>query len=156
MPVDLWGRKHRKVGDYFVFHDESEPRKSWLFIGLLFVPRYREHKVLDILQDRRDQENYAGEIHFSALPAKFQGKYGAKARVARSWLQAYPGICEDARFTCLVVHRASPKFDHKRFSEDFHAYNRFTAMAIKAGIAWFLNPKRYNEVSHHCFRCQRT
>jgi len=146
MPLDLWGQKHRKSGNYLVFHDESEPTKAWLFIGLLFVRQDRVQEVLDVLRHYRRQENYTGEIHFSTLPRKFAGPYGAKARVARGWLQAYPGLCEHARFTCLAVHRASPKFDHKRFSEDFHAYNRFTAMAIKAGISWLLGPEKYDEL----------
>lgn len=30
--------------------------------------------------------------------------------------------------------------------EDFHAYNRFTAMALKAGIAWLLGPENLEEV----------
>ncbi|GIU83212.1 MAG: hypothetical protein KatS3mg006_2276 [Pyrinomonadaceae bacterium] len=48
------------------------------------------------------------------------------------------GLADLAHFSCLAVDRHSPAYDHRRFSEDFHAYNRFTAMALKAGISWHL------------------
>jgi hypothetical protein len=40
-------------------------------------------------------------------------------------------------------------YEHKRFTRDFHAYNRFTAMVLKAGIAWHLGPQRLDELSIH-------
>ena len=124
--TDFWGQVRQKVGDYLVFHDESEPSTAWLLIGLLFVRSDRLARVQEVLAYHRQQENYTGEIHFSALPGKFKGPYVAKARVAKRWLQTYPSLCDDARFTCLAVHRGSPAFDHQKFTEDFHAYNRFT------------------------------
>lgn len=57
------------------------------------------------------------------------------------------GLAEILNFSCLAVDRHSPAYDHRRFTHDFHAYNRFTAMALKAGIAWHIGPKNLDRVS---------
>jgi len=148
MRKDLWGNPIERSASYWVFHDESIPNKQWLFIGLLFVHENRLKEAKDFLQYCRQSENYYHEIHFSELPKSFEGKHGAKARVARRWLQAYEqGLADIARFTVLAVDRHSPAFDHNRFKKEFHAYNRFTAMALKAGIVWFLGPEELDNVS---------
>jgi len=144
---NLFSYSAQKSAHYFVFHDESEPtsNKGWLLIGLLFVKEESKSSVESVLKQHRRFENYDGEIHFCELPKSFEGDFGAKARVARRWMKAYQnGMSQDALFTCLAVNRASPKFEHKRFKEDFHAYNRFTAMAIKAGVLWLLQPYGYD------------
>ncbi len=145
---NLFGDVTKKSAHYFVFHDESEPsNKKWLLIGLLFIKREEVNKLEDKLKYYRRCENYDGEIHFCDLPKSFGGDFGAKARVAKHWMKAYEdGMSQDALFTCLAVNRTSPKFEHKRFKEDFHAYNRFTAMAIKAGISWLLQPLDYDVI----------
>jgi hypothetical protein len=145
----LFDNNVRKTARYLVFHDESEPiaNKGWLLIGLLFVKAERLRNIEDTLNYHRRQENYDGEIHFCKLPKSFGGDFGAKARVARRWMKAYEdGMSQDALFTCLAVNRASPKFERKRFKEDFHAYNRFTAMAIKAGVSYLLRPFGYDVI----------
>ncbi len=145
---DLWGNTTIRQGWFFVFHDESIPNKRWLLIGLTFVDHRHLEEVRMVLNQARKQENYFGEIHFSALPKSFDGPYGAKARVARRWMQAYEDhLSEKAYFSCLAVDRHSPAFEHRRFTHDFHAYNRFTAMALKAGIAWHLGPKKLDRVT---------
>ncbi|MCX8139280.1 MAG: DUF3800 domain-containing protein [Gemmataceae bacterium] len=146
---NLFGQEASKQAGYFVFHDESEPvaNKGWLLIGLLFVNQRALQNVDDALNYHRRKESYTGEIHFCQLPKSFGGEFGAKARVAKRWMKAYQdGICQDALFTCLAVNRASPKFEHKRFKESYHAYNRFTAMAIKAGISYLLAPLGLDEI----------
>jgi len=146
---DLWGSRLIRCENYLVFHDESEPKpnKGWLLIGLLFVRKQDEAKVLQTLRYWREKEGYWGEIHFCDLPKSFNGAFGGKARVAKHWLKSYQsGLFETAMFSCLAVDRSSPRFEHWRFSQDYHAYNRFTAMAIKAAVAWFLVPKQYEEV----------
>lgn len=147
--MNLFGEDTRKQASYFVFHDESEPEpnKGWLLIGLLFVNANATHDIEKTLAAHRNSENYGGEIHFSKLPKSFGGKFGAKARVARHWMRAYQGkLCEQALFTCLAVNRSNPKFEYRRFAEHYHAYNRFTAMAIKAGISFLLAPLGYDEI----------
>ncbi|MCD6463472.1 MAG: DUF3800 domain-containing protein [Thermotogae bacterium] len=145
--VNLWGSPVVNKANYFVFHDESIPNKRWLLIGLLFVRDSDKDVVVKILKYWRQKENYWGEIHFSELPSSFGGEWGAKARVARSWLKAYEnGLYEMAFFTALAVDKGSPAFEHKRFSNDYHIYNRFTAMALKAGISWFLGSQKFKEV----------
>jgi hypothetical protein len=149
MQSTLFGDDARKTARYLVFHDESEPiaNKGWLLIGLLFVKAELFRNIEDTLNYHRRKENYDGEIHFCKLPKSFGGDFGAKARVARRWMKAYQdGMSQDALFTCLAVNRASPKFERKRFKEDFHAYNRFTAMAIKSGVSYLLRPFGYDVI----------
>jgi len=145
---DLWGNTAVRHGQFVVFHDESIPNKRWLLIGLTFVEELDLDAVHNVLRQAREQEDYFREIHFSALPKSFNGPYGAKARVARRWMQAFQDhLAEKVYFSCLAVDRHSPAFEHKRFSKDYHAYNRFTAMALKAGIAWHLGPKELDRLS---------
>lgn len=147
---DLFGQPVCKQAGFFVYHDESEPEanRGWLLIGLLFVNQNVISRVKQSLAHHRAQESYTSEVHFCELPRSFGGQFGAKARVARRWMEAYQGgLCQDALFTCLAVNRASPKFERKRFSQDYHAYNRFTAMAIKSGISYLLAPLGYDEIT---------
>ncbi len=147
---DLWDQPVHREEEWCVFHDESIPNKRWLLIGLLFVREKDVEEAKRVLRQARQNENYEGEIHFSALPKSFGGQYGAKARVARSWLEAYQDhLCERVFFSCLAVDRHSPKYKSEHFPKDFHAYNRFTAMALKAGIAWHLVPRNLNCVVIH-------
>ena len=144
---DLWGNPASRSAEYYVFHDESEPTKRWLLIGLLFVQRVYLDEVRAVLRHSRKTENYSGEIHFSGLPKNFDGQWGAKARVARAWMRSYQNSLSDRIFfSALAVDRHSSKYQRKRFTKDFHAYNRFTAMALKAGIAWHLGRQQLDEL----------
>ena len=135
------GMSAKRVGKFNVYHDESQPTKRWLFLGLLFVASDKEENVLQILeQARSDEGNYRGEIHFSKLPSKFEGEHNQDARIARKWMKTYEAsLCELCWFSTLAVDFQSPAFQRGRFAEQFHAYNRFTAMALKAAIAWHLD-----------------
>ncbi len=151
MQDSLFGQVLPRRTSFLVFHDESEPlaNKGWLLIGLLFVNQNKLQDLETTLDGLRHHhpEDYSGEIHFCKLPKSFGGEYGAKARIARRWMKAYQnGLFQDSMFTCLAVNRASPRFEHKRFQQDYHAYNRFTAMAIKAGISYLLAPLGYDEI----------
>ncbi len=147
MQRDLWGNPVIRRQTYYIFHDESIPDKRWFLIGLLFILDKDLEKVLESLQYERRREDYWGEVHFSALPKSFDGAHGGKARVAKRWMDGFAsGLADIARFTALAVDRYSPAYDPKRFPRDYHAYNRFTAMALKAGIAWFLSPENLDEV----------
>ena len=144
---DLWGDPSARRAEHYVFHDESVPTKRWLLIGLLFVQRVHLDEVRAVLRHSRKTENYWGEIHFSALPKSFDGQWGAKARVARAWMRSYQNSLSDRIFfSALAVDRHSSKYQRKRFTKDFHAYNRFTAMALKAGIAWHLGRQQLDEL----------
>lgn len=148
MIPDLWGTVSMRHAKFYVFHDESIPSKRWFLIGLTFVDEKNIEDVRAVLRQAREQESYYGELHFSKLPKSFGGEFGAKARVARRWMQLYQDSLADAVFfSCLAVDRHSPSFEHRRFTHDFHAYNRFTAMALKAGIAWHLGPKEMDKVT---------
>lgn len=144
---DLFGNIIERKATYWVFHDESIPSKRWFIIGLLFVKAEYLQKVEQALNYLLENENYKGEIHFSRLPKKFQGEYGPKARIALNWLKAFEeGLSDYAKFSALAVDRLSPAYDHSRFSKEYHAYNRFTAMALKGAIAWLLGPENLDEV----------
>lgn len=148
MERDLWGNIHRRKKTFYVFHDESIPTKQWFLIGLSLVEEANLEQVKDTLRQTREEEDYWGEVHFSKLPKSFEGKYGATARVARDWMKLYEGgLAETLFFSCLAIDRGSPAYQHRRFTHDFHEYNRFTAMALKAAIAWHLGPMELDEVT---------
>jgi hypothetical protein len=147
---DFWSRPTTRTAEYFVFHDESVPNKRWLLIGLLFVQSVHLDNVRAVLREVRAREGYDGEIHFAALPRSFGGSWGAKARVAREWLRCFQNALHDrVFFSALAVDRQSPRYERKRFTKDFHAYNRFTAMALKAGVAWHLGPSNLDKLTIH-------
>ncbi|HEK86072.1 MAG TPA: hypothetical protein ENO29_06935 [Candidatus Aminicenantes bacterium] len=132
---------------YYVFHDESIPDKRWLLIGLIFVQEKYLEEVLNCLYEIRKKENYFEEIHFCKLPKSFGGDWGRKAKVAKVWLDRFEShLCEHANFSLLAVDRASKNFERHRFGKDFHCYNRFTAMALKAGISWLISPYNLDEI----------
>lgn len=146
---------------YYVFHDESIPDKRWLLIGLIFVQEKHLAEINTCLHKIRQIENYFNEIHFCKLPKSFYGEWGAKARVAKRWIKVFESdLCEYANFSLLAVDKVSKKFERHRFGKDFHCYNRFTAMALKAGISWHISPLSFNEmeiefVSDKKDRCTR-
>lgn len=145
---DLWGSTTTRNAEYAVFHDESEPTNRWLLIGLLFIRNSRLDDVRGVLRQVRTREGYSGEVHFAGLPKSFGGSWGAKARVAREWLRCFQNSLHDrVFFSALAVDRHSPRYEHKRFTKDFHAYNRFTAMALKAGVTWHLGPSNLDELT---------
>ncbi|MEM0204045.1 MAG: hypothetical protein QXO16_08490 [Archaeoglobaceae archaeon] len=146
MQVDLSGNTIGRP-TYYVYHDESIPNKGWLLIGLVLVRDCELDDVRRVLERCRQDEKYNGEIHFSDLPASFGGKWGAKARVARAWMHSYERTLKRNVFcSILCVHRSSPKFEPERFKREFHAYNRFTAMALKAAISWHLGPQKLRDL----------
>ncbi len=148
MQTDLWGQRRLRSEHIFVFHDESVPNKKWFLIGLLFVPeRYLSEVEMHLNVLRKEgTEVYSGEIHFAELPRTFDNKYTAKARVARRWIDAYPALSDKARFSALAVYRGSPAFEHHRFRKEYHSYNRFTAMAVWAGVNWLFKNEEYDLV----------
>lgn len=147
MQRDLWGCLAAREAEYWVFHDESEPNKRWFLVGLLLVKRQDLDEVRRHLRTKRESEGYRGEVHFADLPKSFGGAYGAKARVAREWISAYERYLSQMAFcSVLAVDRASNAYDRRRFAQDYHAYNRFTAMAIKAAVAWHLGPLKLDRV----------
>lgn len=124
---------------YNIYHDESGTYKQgrWFVVGLLFVPERKEAEIVAAL--RRARGGYNGEIHFSDLSKSWEGEWNKKAVVARNWLWLYQRYLADAcSFTALAVDTRSPAYEHRRFSERFYAYNRFSAMALLSGVAWHL------------------
>ena len=131
-----------------VYHDESGTYVSgagdrWLLHGVLFVPTDKQEQVFLSLQRVRRDVGYFEEVHYVKLR---QSTAGLKARSANGWLNLYVAqFSEFCYYHCLAVDTHSPGFEYSRFSESYHAYNRFARMAIEGGIAWSL--KRYRRVA---------
>lgn len=128
------------------YHDESGTYKKdrWFIVGFLFVPEYIEGQVIQALQQER--KGYDGEIHFSAIPRDWDKPWSNKALVARRWLRLFVNsVSKSCYLTCLAIDTHSRAFEHKRFGKRFHAYNRFTAIALLSGIAWHFN--KYDRVT---------
>jgi len=131
-----------------VYHDESGNyvpggEDRWLLHGVLFVPEEKQDRVFQSLQKVRQDVGYDGEMHYGDLRGH---PTGPKARCASGWLNLYAGqFSEFCFYYCLAVDTHSGGFQHERFSESHHAYNRFARMAVEGGIAWSL--KRYERVA---------
>lgn len=124
-----------------VYHDESgnyvpAGGDRWLFHGVLFVPVDKQSEAFAALQQVRQDTEYYEEVHYTKIrghPA------GPKARCAKGWLNLYARHLSDfCFFHCLAIDTCSPSFEHGRFGEPHHAYNRFARMAIEGAIAWSL------------------
>lgn len=131
-----------------VYHDESGnyvpgADDRWLFHGVLFVPRDKQNEAYQALQQIRQRENYFEEVHYTKIRGH---SMGPKARCAKGWLNLYAKRFSDFCFYhCLAIDTCSPSFEHDRFGEPHHAYNRFARMAIEGAIAWSL--KTYPRVA---------
>ena len=125
--------------DVAVFHDESGlyTCDDWVFTGLLWVEEARLAGLHAEVTKCRQDESYFNEVHFSKIPSRFEGRYGADARLARRWFREWAGRWADSTwFTVFAVQRRRLTRYRECFGEHFHAYNRFTAMALKTGLSW--------------------
>lgn len=122
-----------------VYHDESGTFgcSRWCLIGLLWCKDENESHVVSEMMQVREKHKYWGEIHYSELPAYFEGEYSVDARVARDWLNLYiSNLSTHLWFNVLTVDTHHKAYDARRFKQDFHAYNRFTAITLYAGLKW--------------------
>lgn len=118
--------------DLLVFHDESEP-KPWFVTGLLWCSKGDLSRIVSQLGAARQQEGYCGEVHFNALGSDF-----LRTRLARRWFRAFAtGDLEGLKAYVLVIDKHPGVFKPGRFPQRFHAYNRFTAMALYSSFRWF-------------------
>jgi len=141
-----------------IYHDESGtyagPGKGdrWLLHGVLLVPLSKRLEVFAALQEVREETNYWEEVHYKKIR---HASYGPKALCARKWLHLYSvslsGFCY---YHCLAVDTQSPHFQHHRFTQPYHAYNRFARMAVEGAIAWSL--KRYHKVTLQFFSDEKS
>jgi len=100
---------------------------------------------VDELLNIRRKYGYWGEIHFHELPGSFNGQYATDAKVAREWFELYIGkLCDSLWFDARAVDTHHPKYDASRFGQHFHAYNRFTVIALHGGVKWhFRNTRKF-------------
>jgi hypothetical protein len=100
------------------------------------VPEEKQDRVFQSLQKVRQDVGYDGEMHYGDLRGH---SMVPKARCATGWLNLYAGQFSDFCFCyCLAIDTHSSGFQHERFGEPHHAYNRFARMAVEGGIAWSL------------------
>ncbi len=130
-----------------VYHDESEiKKKGYLLIGLVYMPQHKLNYVYETLHKVRDKYEYYGEIHFRKLNGKPNHPKSLKEKVAIEWMDKYlDTLHRNVKFSALIVDQKSPSFMRGNFKENFHIYNRFTALAIKAGIKKFYS--NYPEIT---------
>jgi hypothetical protein len=127
---------------FSLYHDESGSYHCdrWVSTGLLWVPEKEKDYIYNILREVRDEYGYYEKIHYYDLQSKFEGKYSAKARVARDWMKRYvSNISYITYFYCIVVDRQHFKYDRSRFAKRFHEYNKFTSQGIKNSLIWNMN-----------------
>jgi len=122
-----------------VYHDESGTFgcSRWCLTGLLWSKDENERHVVSQMMQVRETHEYWDEIHYCELPSYFGGEYSVDARVARDWLNLYIGnLSSHLWFNVLAVDTHHPTYDAGRFTQDFHAYNRFTAITLYGGLKW--------------------
>lgn len=143
----LFGSDTPVTERFDVYHDESghyvpHGPGRWLFHGVLFVPERKESEATVLLRAARDRSQYYGEVHFK----KIQKRNSPKGFCARRWIEDYVScLSEYCYFHCLAIDTHSPKFEHDRFGEAYHAYNYFLKVALVGGIAWSLS--KYKQVA---------
>ena len=133
---------------FAMYHDESGTYKRgggdrWLLHGVLFVPAMKQGETFSLLQEVRGQNGYWKEVHYVKLQKHIRGP---KGRCATGWLNAYASRLSNFCFYyCLAIDTYSSAFDHDRFSQPYHVYNRFMRMSIESAIVWFL--ARYGRIA---------
>jgi hypothetical protein len=115
-----------------VFHDESEP-KPWFVTGLLWLELRDLTRIADCLASDRANPEYTGEVHFKLL-----GKDYRRTMVAKRWFNRFQtGKLRGLKVSVMVVDKRPRIFKPGYFTEKFHEYNRFTAMALHSSFKWF-------------------
>jgi hypothetical protein len=121
-------------------HDESGTYgvHRHFVTGFIFVLDRRLDELVMALRDTREAQGYWGEIHYSRIRGT-GGDHGAKYKVARDWVATVEHMmwAGSVRAHILAVDVRAPGYDHARFRRRPHyAYNRFTRMALEAGVRW--------------------
>src|SRR5579864_3371668 len=133
---DLRREREGSSPEIAVFHDESGTyeKDAWVFTGLLWIRR----KDLDDFAEqlRKERGNYEGELHFSEFPKSFEGEYGLKARIARSWFELWRREwLSRTWFHVLAINTRRLKHGNPPvFPQTFHKYNRYVKMAIDTAL----------------------
>lgn len=135
---DLFGQKIEPP-NINVYHDESGAFgcSRWCLTGLIWCREENESGLVDQMMQVREGHKYWGKIHYSELPARFEGTYNVDAKVARDWLNLYiRNLSYRIWFNVIAVDTQHKTYNAANFGHSFHAYNRFTAMALYSGLKW--------------------
>lgn len=131
-----------------IFHDESGiyGHGDWVLTGLLWINENQIQELSTELKLLRLKESCEGKIHFKKFQKSFKGDYGYKPRAARDWFNLWVRKwSKKTWFNVVAVNRTHPVYDHRRYAQPFHSYNRFVAIALKSGLSWFF--KGYSKLS---------
>ncbi len=137
---DIFGDElqERKI---FVFHDESGDftiNSDWFYTGLLWINQSDITELVNDLSICRELEKCTSEIHYKNFRKTFEKPNEIKERLAKEWFNLWQQKwSKRSWFNVFAVNKKHKQYDETRFSEKFHAYNRFTAMTFKSGLAWF-------------------
>lgn len=135
---DLFGQKIEPP-NINVYHDESGVFgcSRWCLTGLLWCRKESESLLVEQMMQVREEHKYWGKIHYNELPACFEGTYNADTKVARDWLGLYIStLSHRTWFNVLAVDTHHKAYRTRDFGRTFHAYNRFTAIALYSGLKW--------------------
>lgn len=157
MPQTTLFGDHVESQDFNVYHDESGGygTTKWVYTGLFWINENNIAEICKDLEAIRQNENYYGEIHFKEFQKSFEGEFSGKTRVARDWFNLWKNKwSKKSFFNVLAVDTKHPMYENSRFSKEFHAYNRFTLMAIRGGVSWFFN--NYSEINLDIYSDEKT
>jgi len=125
---------------FVVAHDESGDVStlSYFASGFIYAPEHAVDPIVGRLHAARELHDYHAEIHFNTLRNGPGRHFGAKAAVARDWLNALPELTVlGLRAYVFVVNRSAQGFDGLRMPKPRHfAYNRYTRMGMESSLIW--------------------
>jgi hypothetical protein len=157
MPQTILFGEHVESQDFTVYHDESGGygTTKWVYTGLFWINEGNIAEICKDLEEIRSNENYYGEIHFKEFQKSFSGEFSDKTRVAKGWFNLWKNKwSKKSFFNVLAVDTQHPMYQNSRFPKEFHAYNRFTLMAMKGGISWFF--KNCSEINLDIYSDEKT
>jgi hypothetical protein len=137
--------------EWWIFHDESgnigNSKDRWVVIALLFINLTTMGPLYSRMIAIRNAADYWGKIHFCEFPESFRGEFSKKPCVGKKWFQvASQFFGKGIKYFAVAIDQKHDKFEWHRFSERFHAYNRFTAISFKASLSWLFHRLREIQV----------
>ncbi len=118
----------------FVYHDEREIPKRWLYHGFLFVPIGFKKQLIDTLEKERAASTWEKEIRFSNLKDT-----RTMNDLAIRWANLFCNSLHNSTYFYLLgvnyTNLAKDLWNTK--TKDFKIYNRFFQIGLYGAIKWF-------------------
>lgn len=121
--------------DVYIFHDEREVNKGFLYHGFLILPYEYINKWNDMIESVRGKHGYHKEIHFTELKNdKFKG--GLAKELLHKSLNRIRSEC--GYFYSIGINLKNiDKSIWKREGRSHKIYNRFFEIGLRGGLKWF-------------------